>query len=1056
MVGDGKRLPVKAIGTVSLPVLVKDKVKYLILTNAYYVPEIVINLISVSSLTNQNYTTEFTGKTCVIKHKSYRKRLILAHATLKGGLYHINWLTKNISCRKSGSHSDQINKNKDCNVFSVTNDTWHRRLSHANEKYLQDIAKKNCVHGYNYNVNKSLDFCGDCVQSRCKKLPFDKHSTRVKNCLELVHTDVCYIGKSSIGGAKYFVLFIDDASSLIWGFPIKHKSDVFEIFVKWHNLMKLNYPNYQVRRIRSDNGKEYMNKNFEEYFNKTGIIHENSCPYTPQQNGRAEVQNRILLNSVRCMLSQSGLDPCFWAEAFMTSIYIKNRLITKASPDKTPYEIFFGKRPNYSRLRVFGCYAYYYDSSMSMSKNKLKHRGIKGIFVGYQNGGYRIFDPSKGDVIISRHVIFNEDKNCKSDRNEISRFSEFEIGHEQESILSDDKSIKSEETDLETDEFKEELDDYKDSKITKEDSDSEKEDIEMPKLSPRELADIKQRFKDVKKDYKTRFGRTSRPPSKFGEWTNNISEIASNLLHKKKKQEDNHDTEPSTYKQAIESEDSKEWKMAMKKEMKAMENNTVWELVTPPKNADIVGCRWIYKRKSNCQYKARLVAQGFSQKFGSNYDEVYSPVVKFQSVRTLLALSANQNYKVHHLDFDTAFLNGTLTETVYMRQPKGFEDPDYPNKVCRLKKSLYGLKQSPLVWNETISKFLKEQGFVQSVNDSCIYTFVDNGHIVLLALYVDDIILCSNSENLLEQVKLILSNKYKLKDLGQLKNFLGIQIEQTKKGIQIHQKDYINKLLNKFGLSECNATKLPAQVNYKLQNREESESSFNITDYKSAIGSLLYLAGMTRPDISFAVNYAARFQSDPGTSHWAYVKQIFRYLKGTVNLGLMYERKKSINLTAYSDSDWAGDTVDRKSTSGYLFVVNNTPVAWSSTKQRTIALSSTESEIIGIVNAVKECIWLRALFEDFQCTFKKATIIYGDNMSANQIIKNNINNERSKHISIRYSFIKDLIDQNVFKIEKIESKRNLSDILTKALPYASIESFKQNINLRIVKERVDP
>ena len=843
VVANGSTLKVKGSGTIAIPYEHKNKISYLIIKDVYYVPEMVINILSVSQMIErQHYATLFSGRKCYV-FKNGRPR---CNADLERGLFYLKYSNKSFTVSETSSEEQNVNSVK-IEKVRKKNSLWHRRLIHINENKLQSIANNEAAHDFDYDSKVSLKLCEDCSKGKAKRLPFELHKTRAKEPLELIHTDVCYVGKRSLGNNKYFLLFIDDATSFIWCYPLEHKSQVFDVFKAWHIQISKQYSNFSLKKLRSDNGTEYINKNFKEYCEQNGLIHQTTCTYTPEQNGRAEVQNRILLNHVRSMLSESSLNSSFWAEALLTAVYIKNRTPTTSNPTKTPFELFFGKRPSYKNIKVFGCSAYYLDFH---SKSKLDAKARKGIFVGYclLSLGYRIYDVDKDCIVTSRHVKFDEGEFMHSNKDKIQ---ECQLPNDSEESLSETENHNMKHPSITNVPSNKGID-----SVPKTDNIELQESLELPKLSKSEISDIKSRYSPKT----TSSGRISRPPDRYGDWMHNVNldtEYDQNLS--------NHLVpDPNSYKQAIKSKDNEHWKNAMCEEINSMYKNQAWKLVDPPKGASIVGCRWVYKKKLDnkgklVKYKARLVAQGFSQKYGSNFDEVYSPVVKFNSIRTLIAIAAAQNLHMQQLDITTAFLNGTLTEEVYMKQPEGFIDSDHPEKVCKLYRSIYGLKQSPLVWNQTIDKFLKEKGFIQSSSDNCIYTLFHQGSILFLALYVDDIILCGSSKKLIDEVKSQLKSKFALKDLGDLNNFLAIQIENKDKGIFIHQKQYANKLLSQLKLNECNSTTLPAQPNKKLNERSKTEDPVDQTMYKSAIGSLLYLANMTRPDLAYTVNYAARY-----------------------------------------------------------------------------------------------------------------------------------------------------------------------------------------------------
>ena len=430
--------------------------------------------------------------------------------------------------------------------------------------------------------------------------------------------------------------------------------------------------------------------------------------------------------------------------------------------------------------------------------------------------------------------------------------------------------------------------------------------------------------------------------------------------------------DPSSVAEAKSHPDKDQWEKAMEREMESLWSNDVWELVEPPSNQRVVGSKWVFKRKVNEdgtieRYKARLVAQGHTQKFGLDYEETFSPVVRFESIRSVAALAAEHQLKLHQMDVSTAFLHGELAEEVYMRQPEGFIEHGKDNFVCRLKRSIYGLKQSPRCWNTALDSQLKEMGFEQSKSDPCLYVKYDSeGARFLVAVYVDDLVLGGKSETELKFVKESLSQRFEMKDLGPLHSFLGVKIVQDEASgsVWMGQPLYTEKLLMKHGMAECKAMSTPANPDVKLVPCTNPDDVCDQQAYQAIIGSLLYLSTKTRPDIAYAVGYVARFSAKPTKEHWTAVKRVLRYLKGTSKFGLLYKGKSSSNMIGYSDADWAGDIGDRRSTSGYVFLLGGAAISWKSSKHTCVALSTSEAEYIALSAASQEAVWLQQLYSD--------------------------------------------------------------------------------------------
>ena len=388
------------------------------------------------------------------------------------------------------------------------------------------------------------------------------------------------------------------------------------------------------------------------------------------------------------------------------------------------------------------------------------------------------------------------------------------------------------------------------------------------------------------------------------------------------------------------------------------------------------------------------------------------------------------------MDVVTAFLNGTLEEEIYMQQPAGYVQPGKEEMVCKLKKSLYGLKQSPRCWNKAFKEHMKSANFKQSTADPCIFTKTEeSGEITIVAVYVDDLIVATKTTEM-NEIKRSLTSRFKMKDLGKLHHCLGITVEydESRRSLWLHQRPYILAMLEKFGLSQAKTVPTPANLNVKLRKDDETSKLVDPTLYQSMVGSLLYAAIATRSNISQAVGAASKCCSNPIEAHLTAVKRILRYLKETINLGLKYKKSESGTLVGYSDADFAGDLDDRRSTSGNLFLFAGCPVSWYSKKQPTVSLSTAEAEYISLSGATQEGVWLRRLLSDFKLHQEAPTVIKEDNQGTIAIARNPVSYSRTKHIDIKYHYIRETILNGYVTLEYCPTKQMLADLLTKPLP----------------------
>ncbi|GJY53951.1 retrovirus-related pol polyprotein from transposon TNT 1-94 [Tanacetum coccineum] len=445
--------------------------------------------------------------------------------------------------------------------------------------------------------------------------------------------------------------------------------------------------------------------------------------------------------------------------------------------------------------------------------------------------------------------------------------------------------------------------------------------------------------------------------------------------------------EPKNVNEAL-TDDS--WIVAMQEELNQFTANDVWELVTQPRNMIIIGTKWVFRNKLDenvivSQNKARLVAQGYNQQEGIDYDETYAPVARLESIRILLAYACALDFKLFQMDVKSAFLNGFINEEVYVAQPPGFIDFEKPDHVYKLKKALYGLKQAPKAWYDRLKAFLIKHEYKMGMVDNTLFTKKKSSNLIIVQIYVDDIIFGSTCQDMCDEFAKIMHDEFEMSMMGELNFFLGLQIKQMEDGIFFNQSKYIKEMLKKFGLEDSKPMKTPMSSDRKIMKDKECES-VDSTKYRGMIGSLLYLTA-SRPDIMFSVCLCARFQEAPKTSYLEAVKRIFRYIKGTTHLGLMYPKGTGIETVVYADSNHVGDYVDRKSTSGICTFVGCCLTSWFSKKQTTLVISTTKAEYIRAGKACQQALWMKQALIDYNVRLDDISIMY-DNKCAIDLRKN--------------------------------------------------------------------
>ncbi|GJZ65526.1 ribonuclease H-like domain-containing protein [Tanacetum coccineum] len=492
------------------------------------------------------------------------------------------------------------------------------------------------------------------------------------------------------------------------------------------------------------------------------------------------------------------------------------------------------------------------------------------------------------------------------------------------------------------------------------------------------------------------------------------------------------------------------WRAAMYDGYNALVKNSTWMLVLKPPNVNVVRSMWLFRHKYHSdgllsRYKAHLVANGRSQQFNVNCDDTFSPVVKPATIRMVLSLALSQNWPIHQLDVKNAFLNGDLSETVYMYQPLGFVDAWFPHHVCRLQRSLYGLKQTPRAWFQRFAGYANKVGLSSSRCDSSLFIYQHGSEVAYLLIYVDNIVPMASSTNLLQRIISSLHKEFDMTDLGALNYFLGISVMRDSTGMFLSQKKFALELLDKAHMANCNPTRTPVDTESKLSSDEDP--IFDPTLYHSLAGGLQYLT-FTRPDISYAVQQVCLHMHDPREPYLAALKRFLRYIRGTLDFGLQLYASITSSLVAYTDDDWAGCPITRRSTSGYYVFLGDNLLSWSVKLQHTLSRLSAEAEYIGVANVVAETDWIRNLLRELHTPLLSATLVYCDNVSAIYMTANPVQHQRTRHIEIDIQFVRDMVARGQVRVLHVPSRYQYADIFTKGLLSALFEEFCTSLSVR--------
>jgi transposase InsO family protein len=1001
------------------------------------------NLLSVSKMTDQGYEVNFQANTCLMKRDN---------TTIKGvrhgSLYKL-----------LGSFNDKkTSLIMETKQTSNKADLWHQRYGHLGISSLQKLQANDMVVHLDIGKHAKLKFCEGCVYGKQHRDGFPTQGgTRATQLLELIHSDVNGpMRTTSHGGAKYFVTFIDDFSRKTFVYFMKQKSEVLDHFKIFKALVE-KQTGFEIQKLRSDNGGEYTSKAFKQFCEQHGIERQFSTPYTPQQNGVAERKNRTLFESARCMLQHKQLSNAWWAEAINTARYVLNRAPTTSVEGKTPEEVWSGKKPSVQHLRVFGCDAYAHVPDEK--RTKLEPKSRKCIFLGYVEGTkcYRLYDVKNGSIIKSRDVKFVECDDSKQTKETLETPLD-ELAETKVKIESIETSSNLEHNTMDT------VGDFNVDNLHHspqiESSTSSVRDIraQARALGQQRGASILSPISPPPLPMMTRARARVLAQQQIGEsslaWIPSKSSIPSacmaHAFHTSIE-------EPTTITEAMGRDDTWKWKEAMDSEYQSLIDNKTWTLTPLPLDRKSIGCKWIFKIKYTAdgsveRYKARLVAKGYAQKEGIDYNETFAPVAKMTSIRILLALAAIEDLEVHQMDVKTAFLNGDLEEEIYMDQPEGYILEGEEQLVCKLSKTLYGLKQSPRAWYKKIDEYFASQSLIKSHVDPNIYVLRrSDGSFIIIALYVDDLMLVSNDMKLLLKTKRNLAGRFEMKDLEEIHYILGVQILRNRKirKIYLSQQKYVENVLERFGMKDCKPLATPLDSNSKLtrdmspQNPEEVEEMKEIP-YQNAVGSLVYAMISTRADISYPVGVVSQYMANPGPQHWIAVKRILRYLQGTSNHVLQYGGSPlSLQVIGYCDADYAGDIDTRRSTTGYTFLLAGGAISWNSKKQPTVALSTTEAEYMAATHATKEAIWLQRFFKDIGFLQDSPMTIYSDNQSCISLSRNPTFHARTKHVEIQHHFVREKIESGDINLVFCGTEDMVADVLTKGLTREKHCKFKE-------------
>jgi transposase InsO family protein len=965
----------------------------IMLTGVLCAPTLQLNLCSGPQIAKRGAESWQGGDKCTI---SLQGRIVL-EGRMMGNMYKLNCIISDGAAANSTA------------AVNTTSAMWHKRLGHPGSQVVEHLVKKDGVRGMGkVDLTEVEKDCTVCAAAKQTRQSYPRSDYTASQPLELLHSDLMFMPCEALEGEQYVMTVLDDYSRYSETVCLNRKSDATNELVAIISRLE-RQTGYQVKRVRTDQGTEYYD--FDKYCKSSGVVHELSATYTPEQNGRAERLNRTLIERVRTLLMQHKSPKVLWAEAVKVANLMRNCIPT-AEETKSPIEKIYGIKPDISRFRVFGCAASVHVPKKK--RDKLDAVAMQGVFVGYAKNSkaWRVLMPSgygAWTIVESSNVQFNENIAGKyppsittaHDANEsdddVHLFTPEPTSEGVQADASDEPTLSDEEEQL------------PEGELAVNTNQPPPDDSTPPR----------------------RYPQRDRQPS--AAWYH--SQASQHATSGVQLLPDN----PATYKEAMARPDKDSWVKAINEELAALHTKSVYSEVTLPEGAHPLPSKLVLNIKRDDlgnidKYKARLVVKGCRQIAGRDYEEVFAPTAQQATLRIMLAYASAVNLDVVQLDVRTAFLNGDLSEEVYVRLP-----PELGSKVWKLHKALYGLKQAARAWHEKLRDQMIEHGFSPSKHEPCLFFRGRGDERVYVVIHVDDALIFGKPAAV-SKAKQSISQMFEVKDLGSVRYFLGISIQRTEAGgYSLSQPKYVTDMLQRFGMTDATTKPTPLPVGLSL-SKDIGEELPPENQYQALVGSLIYLAVNTRPDISHAVGILSRFMSSPTDKHWEAAKHVLRYLKGTPHLGLTYSGYKAteiqgvIDATMYADADFAADVDKRKSTTGAVMIMQGAAVVWISKLQPIVATSTAEAEYIAAATATKEGLWVRKLLGDIYGTVSPLNLKV-DNQSAIVLISEHTAGKsgRSKHIDLQFNFVSERFQRGDVSVTFVPTAEQRADIFTKQL-----------------------
>jgi hypothetical protein len=1081
-IGDGSKLYSTHRGTMQVNQLIK-------VDNVLYVPNLSCNLLSVRQLLSGNFQVKFSRDEAIITDAKQESVLGTANFERQNGTY---------TLRASPSSSQAMLVTSTDYVLN-----WHNRLGHLNVGEVVRLGKaglldkdwdSRCTYA---NINSDDHVCEPCILGKGARMPSPRSFKRATNSNQLVHIDLWGPARTpTVNGARYLLTCHDDYSRRTQIFFLKKKSDALAAFADYIKLVE-NHCQTRIKTVRMDNGGEFTSTRFGALLAVNGIEAMPIPADAHAQNGRIERQHLTIFNTVRTLLVSSNLPERFWGEAAAYAVHLRNHLPLSNSLE-TPMSLWTGKPGRaLTTFQPFGSTIYIRDHKQT---NKLKPRYVKALLLGWRplsDSIVKFWHRETNTFGYSRDVVHGlPDGSYPAKAKTINAASppptapiettSVEEPAAPESMTPADPLVSGDTGAGEYDEQEKEDQDEIDEALTTVDSQMDPP-LELPESPPQPIAPKKPKPKDgkgyhyvtvaVDQDKDPHDELTEHVPTSFIDpngrrimTRRNKTLLAATTVHQEVN-DGSHivirriallaraDTQnPNTYLQARRSSDWPEWEKAIIEELRKMDKYEVWEIVLRTSDMRTLKAKWVFTRKIDgttglpSTFKARWVAKGFNQIEGVDFNEIFSSVAHKDSIRVFLTLVNFFDLECDQVDIVAAFLNGELEETIYMEPPEGSNIP--AGYVLRLKKSLYGLKQSPRCFNVALDEYLRSEGFRPNQADPCLYMYSKGKDFMMLAVHVDDQLIASNNRAILDAFKRRLNERFECKDQGPVSYFLGFNVIRDRKErlLSISQEHYLEQLLRKFGMEKSHGARVALPSTFKPVPATDAEfDDAKHLDYPQIIGSVMYAATISRPDLSYAAGVLARFIGKWSMTHYQAAKHLLRYIRGTTDLCLTFDAEAGKRvILGYADADWGGCLDTRRSTTGYLFKTFGGLVAWKSRRQPTVALSTAEAEIMASVDAAKQAVWLKKLLSDLNISIDVPVQIHNDNMGAIHLSQHPGSHDRTKHIDMRHLWLREKVVDGTVEMKHVPTNDNVADTLTKPLPVIKTEPFNHSLGLRRV------